>query len=272
MSGLRDALNEYLGLRRSLGFKLRQATASLRNFVSFAETEAASHITVALVLRWLERSQAQPATKADRFAMVRRFALWHSTSDPRTEVPPEGLLPHRYRRKPPYIYTDDEVEGLVEAAVRLPSPKGLRGLTYSTFFGLVAVTGLRMSEGVALDRDDVDLDDGILTIRGTKFGKTRLVPVHPSTREALQGYAEQKDRIIPRSTSSAFCRSPPRRTSIRSLKASQFSGFPSGSRTLRPKLSSRAPGIRVSRPPTRVNRRDSSASRPVTRSPDTRTA
>lgn len=136
--------------------------------------------------------------------MLRRFALWRSASDPRTEVPPEGLLPHRYRRKPPYIYTDDEVDQLVRAAAQLPSPAGLRGLTYSTFFGLVAVTGLRMSEGVALDREDVDLDGGVLTIRRAKFGKSRLVPVHCSTRSALQGYAEQRDRILVRVRPPAF--------------------------------------------------------------------
>jgi integrase/recombinase XerD len=136
--------------------------------------------------------------------MVRRFARWRSASDPRTEVLPEGLLPQRYRRKPPYIYSDDEVEQLVREAAQLPSPKGVRGLTYSTFFGLVAATGIRMSEGVALDRGDVDLGKGVLTIRGTKFGKTRLVPVHSSTRAALQRYAQRRDGILPGVVTPAF--------------------------------------------------------------------
>lgn len=204
MSELRDALDEYLCLRRSLGFQLHQPEATLRNFVAFAESEGSSYINLALALRWSEQSKAQPATKAERFAMVRRFALWRSASDPRTEVPPDGLLPQRYRRKPPYIYSDDEVEQLVREAAQLPSPKGVRGLTYSTFFGLVAATGIRMSEGVALDREDVDLDEGVLTIRGTKFGKTRLVPVHSSTRTALQRYAKRRDRVIPAVATPAF--------------------------------------------------------------------
>ncbi len=205
MSELREALDHYLSLRRSLGFKLRQPAAILRNFVAFAESEGATYITVELMRRWLEEpSKAQPAIKAEWLAMVRRFAIWRCASDSRTEVPPENLLPQRYHRKPPYIYRDEEVEHLVRTAAQLPSRKGLRGLTYSTFFGLVAVTGMRMSEGVGLDGGDVDLEEGMLTIRQSKFDKSRLVPLHPSTREELRAYAEQRDRIIPRATTPAF--------------------------------------------------------------------
>jgi integrase len=99
--------------------------------------------------------------------------------------------------------SDDEIEQIVLAAAQLPSPNGMRALAYSTFFGLVAATGMRMSEGLALDRSDVDLDEGILTIQRTKFGKSRLVPIHPSTRRALESYAEQRDRIL-RVTTPAF--------------------------------------------------------------------
>ena len=198
-------MEQYLATRRSLGFQLCQVGATLGNFVAFAEEQGASYITVDLMLRWAKPlSRVQASTRADWLAMVRRFALWRSTTDPRTEVPPENLLPARYHRKPPYIYKDEEIEYLVRAAADLPSPAGLRGLTYSSFFGLIAVTGMRMSEALALDRDDIDLEEGVLTIRRTKFGQSRLVPIHSSTCIALQRYAERRDRLLPHPATPAF--------------------------------------------------------------------
>jgi len=205
MSELRHAMEQYLRLRRSLGFALREPEAVLRRFVAFAEREGASSITTDLVLRWTRQpSRAQPATWASWVAIVRRFARWWSATDARTEVPPEGLLPHRFRRQRPYIYSDDEIERLLRATAQLPSAHGLRALTYCTFFGLVAATGMRMSEGLALDRGDVDLEEGILTVRRTKFGKSRLVPLHASTREALARYAAQRDGLLRRVETAAF--------------------------------------------------------------------
>ncbi len=205
MSELRDAMGQYLATRRSLGFQLRQVEATLRNFVAFTEEQCAAYITVNLMLRWAKTlSRVEASTRADWLAMVRRFALWRSTADLRTEVPPENLLPARYRRKPPYIYKDQEIERLVQAAADLPSPAGLRGSTYSTFFGLIAVTGMRISEALALDRGDIDLEEEVLTIRRTKFGQSRLVPIHSSTCTALQRYAEQRGRLLPRPATPAF--------------------------------------------------------------------
>ena len=205
MSPLSQALEEYLATRRSLGFRLRLPAACLRNFVAFLEEAGSSHITTELALEWARQpSQAQPATWAWRLAMVRRFAKWHSAVDPRTEVPPDDLLRHRYRRKPPYIYTDEEIERLIQAAHKLPSSKGLRGCTYATFFGLLAVSGMRVSEALKLNREDIDLDQGVLTIRRSKFGKSRLVPVHASTVAALKAYAKQRDKILPTSFSRGF--------------------------------------------------------------------
>ena len=205
MSELRQALGEYLAIRRSLGFELRLPGSLLHRFVAFVEAEDAPHITTELALKWAkEPADALPSTWAWRLAMVRRFALWYSVTDPRTQVPPEGLLPHRYRRKPPYIYTDDEIECLIRVAWQLPSPRGLRAHTYATLFGLLAVTGMRINEALKLDRVDVGLVDGILSIRRTKFGKSRLVPVHPSSREALKAYAETRDRILPDLSTPAF--------------------------------------------------------------------
>lgn len=205
MSELRQALGEYLAIRRSLGFELRLPASLLHRFVAFVEAENTPYITTDLALRWAKQpADAQPSTWAWRLAMVRRFALWYSATDPRTQVPPEGLLPHRYRRKPPYIYTDDEIEGLIQAARQLPSSRGLRAHTYATLFGLLAVTGMRINEALKLDREDVGLVEGILTIRRTKFGKTRLVPVHASSQEALNTYAETRDRILPDLSTPAF--------------------------------------------------------------------
>jgi integrase len=136
--------------------------------------------------------------------MVRRFAAWRRVTDPRTEVPPDGLLPYRYCRNPPYIYTDEEIERLIAAAAELPSANGLKACSYSTLFGLLSVTGLRVSEALMLDRADVDLAQGILSIRRTKFGKSRLVPVHRSTGDVLESYDEQRTRVFPHPATPAF--------------------------------------------------------------------
>jgi len=124
--------------------------------------------------------------------------------DPRTEIPPEGLLPHRYRRKPPHIYSDAEIEKLLRRTQQLSSPKGLRALTFTTLFGLLVATGMRVNEALGLDRPDVDLELGILHIQRGKFGKSRYVPVHPSTVEALKKYAETRDRLFPAPLIRAF--------------------------------------------------------------------
>lgn len=136
--------------------------------------------------------------------MVRRFAQYLSAVDPRTEIPPPKLLPHRYRRKAPYIYRDEEVVRLIAAARRLESPRGLRGATASTLFGLLAVTGMRVGEAIGLDRQDVDLAQMLLTVRHTKGHKVRLVPLHPSTGNVLRHYARLRDRICPHPQSPSF--------------------------------------------------------------------
>jgi len=205
MSTLRDALRKYLELRRSLGFKLQSNEYVLRSFVVFAEREGASHITTALALRWTKESpQVQPATWAGRLCTIRLFAIWLSATDRRTEVPPAGILPHRYRRQRPYIYTDVEIDKIVGAASRLHSRRGVRGRTFSTIYGLLSVTGMRLSEPLAFDREDVDLQEGILKVQESKCGKSRLVPLHNSTRLALIDYARYRDRVFPRPTTAAF--------------------------------------------------------------------
>ncbi len=205
MKRLEQALNDYLRIRRSLGYRLREPEGLLRNFVAFLQAERAPYITRQLALRWATQpAKAQPATWAGRLGIIRRFAIWHSATAPHTEIPPAGLLPHRYRRKPPHIYSDEEIETLLRLTQQLPSPKGLRARSYTTLFGLLVATGMRVNEALGLDRPDVDLKLGILHIRRTKFGKSRYVPVHPSTVEALKKYAEVRDRLSPAPLIPAF--------------------------------------------------------------------
>jgi integrase len=205
MRSLDLALNEYIAIRRALGFELREVAGCSRNFVAFLKIEGASSIMKALALRWATQpADAQPYTWAWRLGMVRCFAACHSAMEPRTEVPAPGLLPRRYQRKTPHIYSDEEIASLLHGATQLPSAKGLRAPTYTALFGLLAVTGMRVNEALHLDRPDVDLDQGILAIRRTKFGKSRHVPVHPSTVDALRKYAETRDRILAKPTPAFF--------------------------------------------------------------------
>ncbi len=205
MNELQQALDEYLALRRALGYKLYETGLVLRQFVQFAECEGVDFITTDLALRWATQpANAQPAHWAKRLSIVRGFAQYRSASDTRTEVPPPDLLPHRVRRPSPYLYTDNEVTCLIKAAEQLPSAIGLRRYTYATLFSLLAVTGMRLSESLGLDRDDVDLTHGVLTIRGAKFGKTRWVPIHSTTQRALQRYAVQRNRLCPNPQTPSF--------------------------------------------------------------------
>jgi integrase/recombinase XerD len=202
---LEHALKDYLRVRRSLGFLLREPETSLRQFVAFLQAHRASYITTALALRWATQpTQVQPATWAFRLSMVRRFAIWLSAFEPRTEIPPTGLLPYRYRRTPPYIYGDQEITRLLRRTQHLPSYRGLRARTFTTLFGLLVATGMRGNEALGLDRSDVDLDRKILYIRRTKFGKSRYIPVHSSTVEALKQYATARDRLFPVPITPAF--------------------------------------------------------------------
>jgi len=205
VNSLEQALKDYLRIRRSLGFLLREPASCLRNFVAFLQAHRASYITTELALRWATQpTKDQPSTWAWRLGMVRRFALWLSAFEPRTEIPPVGLLPHHYRRKLPHIYSDEEIEKLLRRTQELPSPKGLRARTYTTLFGLLVATGMRVNEALGLDRPDVDLERGILYIRRTKFGKSRYIPLHPSTVDALKKYAQARDRIFPAPVTPAF--------------------------------------------------------------------
>jgi integrase/recombinase XerD len=205
MTLLRKAVEDYLTMRRSLGFKLRDMGYNLHHFVSFMEQQGASTITVDLALRWAQKPQGvQPAHWATRLSFVRSFARYWSAIDPRTENLPMGLLPYRATRATPYIYSGEEIEQLLTAAKNLPPSTSLRPWTYFTFFGLMTVTGMRISEVIRLERGDVDLDQRLLTVRLTKFSKFRLIPLHPSTVKNLKQYLRRRDQLHPRSTASRF--------------------------------------------------------------------
>jgi integrase/recombinase XerD len=205
MSPLRQTLKEYLAVRRALGFKLRDSGFALTRFVDFAEAHDADFITTQLALTWAQQPvRADPARWARRLGIVRLFARYCAGLDSRTEVPAERLLPHASRRKPPHLYSDAEILRLLEAARTLPSRTGLRAATYETLFGLMAVTGMRTREPIGLDRDDVDFSEGVITIRHSKFGKSRCVPLDPSTQRALQNYQLRRDQLCPHPRTPAF--------------------------------------------------------------------
>lgn len=205
MNSLRDAVEKYVAIRRSLGTQLQEPAVALVQFVEFLEREGSSFITTELAVRWARQPEGiQPATWARRLTAVRLFAAWLSAFDPRTEIPPRGIFNARHRRKKPHIYTNQEIQQLMAETARLPSPRRLRAVTHTTFIGLLAATGLRPGEALALNVPDADLENGILTIRETKFGKSRFVPVHDSTRTALVKYTKQRNKLCPHRRTEAF--------------------------------------------------------------------
>jgi integrase len=194
---LTSQLDRYLGVRRSLGYDLGTSERILRRFTRFADGEGAVFIDTALFLRWhATLSEARPSTRGARLSVVRLFAQWLSSFDAAHEVPPRGLLPSAISRSRPHIYSDAEIRAIIAAAKALPSIYGVRGLTCSTLFGLIAVTGLRISEALSLDRDDLDIDFGVLRVRQGKLGKERLLPLDRSVVTELVDYRAERDRLV----------------------------------------------------------------------------
>jgi integrase/recombinase XerD len=201
MTSLRQALDDYLRIRRGLGFKLVSDQRLLEGFVGFLEQAGAQHITSKLALLWARTPDAHPHRWSQRLGMVRVFARYVATLDPESEVPSKDLLPAHRPRVAPYIYSPGEVLALMDAAAAL-TPR-LRAANYKTVIGLMASTGLRLGETVGLDRADVDLADGVLHVRARQ-SKQREVPLHPTTTRALRDYARTRDRRWPTPQSSAF--------------------------------------------------------------------
>ena len=203
MSRLHALLDDYLALRRGLGFKLRQERLLLPGFVDFVEQAGAKSITVELALTWAKSpSGVDPFRWKQRLSMVRGFARYLHAFDPATEVPSDGLLAYRRSRPMPYLFSEQEIAALLAAADTLRPL--LLAVTCRTLFGLLAVTGLRVGEAIDLDREDVDLARRLLTVRHTKFNKSRLLPLHPSTSDALATYTQERDRLCPKPKAASF--------------------------------------------------------------------
>jgi integrase/recombinase XerD len=175
MNTLRQAIHEYLALRRGLGFKLREAGNGLLDFARFMERHRASYITEELALAWAQQSSdVQPAQWAARLGYIRGFARHRSATDPRTQIPRQGVLPFQPKRARPYLYSHAEIQSLLRAALKMRcryERGALRPWIYYCLFGLLSVSGLRLGEARSLELQDVDLKARVLTIRGTKFGK-----------------------------------------------------------------------------------------------------
>jgi len=203
MSTLHRALDDYLRVRRALGFVLEREGHLLPEFVSFLERQGSSCITTPLAIRWaIAPPGASLKWSNARMGMVRGFAKYLCALDPRTEVPPRELLPAPCRTRPtPYIYTDKEICDLMSAAQIL---HGLKGVTYATLLGLLAATGMRVGEAIALERCDVNDHEGLLIIRYGKFGKSRELVLHRTTLQALRAYARMRDVALPHPRSQSF--------------------------------------------------------------------
>lgn len=206
MSPLRQALAGYLKVRRALGYKLTRPEKLLGQFITYLEAAGATTITTEHALAWATLPAGDASWHAYRMSAVRGFAVYLHTIDPSAEVPPAGLIPWRPRRATPYLYSGSDITALIAAAASLRFP--LRVATYQTLIGLLAVTGLRVGEAIRLDRPDADLDGGVLTVRESKFGKTRLIPLHPTSTAALRGYVQLRDRLHPHPSTPAVFISP----------------------------------------------------------------
>lgn len=204
MSPLRQQLDDYLQMRRALGFKLISEDVLLGSFVSFMEAAGADAVTADHALRWATLpSSAKPVYHAKRLRAVRGFARYLHTLDPAHELLATDLLPSGgWRRPAPYIYAPQEIAALMAAAERLKTRLG--AATMRTLIGLLTVTGMRVGEAIRLDRDDLDLEHGRLIVRESKFGKSRQLPLHPTTITALRDYLRVRDALKPQPQSPAL--------------------------------------------------------------------
>lgn len=203
MSALAERLADYLALRRAMGFQLEAQGRLLPQFVAYLDDLGAETVTIEAALAWAVNPLAtQPARVRERLSMVRAFARYLQAFDATAQVPPTNLVAAQRRRPVPYLFTEAEIAALLAAAATLRSP--LRAATYHAVIGLLAATGMRGCEARDLDRDDVDLDTGLLTIRQTKFNKSRQLPLHASTVAVLRDYTHVRQLLCPQPKTPAF--------------------------------------------------------------------
>jgi integrase/recombinase XerD len=190
MSPLQDALSDYLEVRRALGYKLTIHGRLLPQFVAYLHERGAQTITTEHALAWATSPPRSMWTK--RLSIARGFARYMKSLDPATEVPPNRILRAPSDRVAPYVYSAQQIAALLKAATQLYPAQ--RADTYQTLLGLLAATGMRVGEALALDRQDIDFQHGLLTIHSGKFSKSRVLPLHPSTVEALRSYLYRRDQ------------------------------------------------------------------------------
>ena len=204
MSVLRQHVTDYLAMRRSLGFKLTFPGQVLPDLADYLQAAGVSTVTAELAIAWagLPQGRVQPIMLAHRLGAVRGFARWLVTIDPATEVPPAGIWPSTAPRPVPYLWSAADIAALLGSTRTLSSP--LRAATHETLFGLLAVSGMRIGEALALADSDIDLTDGVITIRQAKFNRERLVPLHATTTAALRRYVMGRDQLCRRRRSTSF--------------------------------------------------------------------
>ena len=202
MTGLEQAVSDYLGTRRALGFKLQRHGRLLPQLVAYLQQAGAATLTTHLALAWATSLEGHPDQWSIRLSIARGFARWLVALDPASEVPPPDLLPRRRRRASPYLYTEDDIAALMAATATLRFP--FRRGTYRTLIGLLAVTGMRVGEAIGLDRHDLDWAAGCLVVREGKPGAPRELPLHETTIDALAEYAHLRDRHWPHPKAPAF--------------------------------------------------------------------
>ncbi|MGO9975115.1 MAG: tyrosine-type recombinase/integrase [Solirubrobacteraceae bacterium] len=205
MTSFAEHADDYLRLRRSFGFKLHDHERLLRRFAAHLDDLGADAVTIELSLAWATERDvpAGSVVPAMRLLVVRGFARYMIGLDPRTEIPPTELIPLRQHRRAPFIYSDADIAALMEQArTRIRQP--VVAATYETLIGLLAATGMRISEAIKLDRADIDWTDGVLLVRESKFNKSRYLPVHHSTLQALERYAGVRDRLCRNPSAPSF--------------------------------------------------------------------
>lgn len=199
MNPLRKGIADYLRIRRGLGYKLNVYERHLTRFVTFLESRDTPRITTQLAVEFAtENPNLDPGGWVLRMSAIRGFArYWHGI-DPASEIPPGGLVRCPRKRAKPRLCSDRELVRVLAAARQgaLTRTRGLRPWTLYALFGLLAVTGMRVSEAVNLRTEDIDWNEGLLTIRDTKFGKSRRIPVHGSTLQILKNYARRRERHV----------------------------------------------------------------------------
>lgn len=226
MTGLHQAVNDYLRLRRSLGHQMNEAAYLLPDFAAFLDDRGQQTVTVAAALDWVKAREPEVITTSSprRITAVRGFARYMSGIDPATEVPPMGLVPYHRRRGQIFLYSETDVAAIM-AAARETIRQPLRAATYYTLVGLLAAAGLRVGEAIKLDRGDIDWAEGVLHIRETKFGKSRLVPLQDSVMAALREYDTLRGRLMPAPRDPSFFVSLTARRLIYAVVCPTFRGL-----------------------------------------------